>query len=554
VSDISLTRWIASPRGDVGIHFLDRDGWATYSYADLADAALRAATWLGEQGVGRGEGVAVLADASPLSVAAFFGASLLGATVGFVYPPAPLGARRTELERAATVIAGLGAKVLVASADQAASFLQTAADASGCHLATGDLDLLRGYARTEPGPEPSADAVAFAQFTSGSTGRARSVPITHGMVRANVGAIGEWLAMADGDAVASWLPMAHDMGLVGCLLVPVAHQRPLWLMPPHQFLRRPDRYLQCFDGGKATISAVPNFALDHIVRRVSSSDVARLDLSAWRVLILGAEPLRATSIRRFEAHLAPAGLGSTTIRPAYGLAEATLAVTGQAAGQRWSAVRVHPGCLQMGMSATAEPPDDAEDVEYLQLVVCGQPLREAQMRVCGADGRQLPDGHLGQVKVAGPSVARGFLGGGNGDRDEDTDGFLATGDLGFVTKDGLVVVGRRGDAAKVRGVWVFAEAVDALLVDAGVPARAVATVLCEAAAGPLVVVFLENTQEGLTEHVRTVAAAACGGAPVRVLSVPRGSISRTTSGKVARQAMAERVDLSAELPGLATGR
>ncbi|WP_433213815.1 AMP-binding protein [Microtetraspora malaysiensis] len=357
---------------------------------------------------------------------------------------------------------------------------------------------------------------------------------------ANVAAISTWLEMDEGDATASWLPVHHDMGLIGCLFTPVSRQRDLWLLEPAEFIRDPASYLACFGEHGATMTAMPPFGLEYIVRRLSALPLTGMDFSRWRALIVGAERIDVDVLDRFTALLAPAGFDRRALLPAYGLAEATLAVTGLALREEPTSLRVVPQEVRLG-SPVADGGDTGRPV-----VGCGRALDGVRVAVVDEDGVELPERHVGQIVVRGASLAEGYVrdGAATGRADDSPagltewhEGALHTGDAGFLDGGQLFVIGRLGDAMKVRGRTLFAEDVESALVDAGVPRLRLTVLLGSSAGGATGVVLLERptpewaaaaeaTLRRMTEHATTV-----------VLDVPRRSIARTTSGKPKRREM-----------------
>jgi acyl-CoA synthetase (AMP-forming)/AMP-acid ligase II len=283
---------------------------------------------------------------------------------------------------------------------------------------------------------------------------------------------------------------------------------------------------------------MPAFALDHIVRRVPAEALAGLDFSAWRAIIVGAERIAAGSLDRFAARLAPYGLAREALLPAYGLAEATLAVTGLPLREGWQAV---PG------DATGAP-----------VVGCGRPLAGVQVGVVDEAGEAVPDGRTGEIVVGGRSVTAGYhtgIAGSAGSADPAAPGgrTVRTGDAGFLRDGQLYVLGRLGDALKIRGRLVVAEDLDAALVAGlGVAAGRVATVLGGDVRGDTAVVVLERPHADWLPAVAALLRPHLDGVPVVTVAVPVGAVPRTTSGKPRRRELWQAY-LSGRLGPRATG-
>jgi acyl-CoA synthetase (AMP-forming)/AMP-acid ligase II len=356
--------------------------------------------------------------------------------------------------------------------------------------------------------------------------------------------------MTPADPVASWLPVHHDMGLIGCLVAPVVNRCDLWLMRPEQFVRRPANYLRCLGEFGARLTAMPAFGLGYLLRRVPPHLLAGLDFSQVRAVIVGAERLDPAILDRFAALLAPYGLPPCALRPAYGLAESTLIVTGLPVSARWRRLTVDPVRLAQGHAV--EIPAAAGGAE---LVGCGPPLGGARVSIHDAgtettDGGaipELPDGAVGEIVISGPSVAAGYA-----DRSGSAARFrgsrLHSGDAGFLLDGQLYVLGRLGDAIKVRGRLLLAEDLEAALARAGLPARQLVVLLGDTGVGPTAVALVEQARPDWLTAATTLLRRHAEDARVVVLAVARGTILRTTSGKARRRVMWQRF-LASSPPG-----
>jgi acyl-CoA synthetase (AMP-forming)/AMP-acid ligase II len=509
-----LLEWLRRPAIDRGIHFRTGDDeWDFWPYDRLAALVRDTAAALRESGVRPGDVVAVVERTGPHFAGLLFGTMLCGATAAPLAPPATFTdpGRYAGYLRAALTATG---PALVVCTTEAAGRVAAATPAP---VLTTDALLRRASAGATADAEPDPRAVAVIQCTSGTTGSVRGVRVPFGALGANTSAIADWLEMTPADPTASWLPVHHDMGLVGCLLSPVTIGCDLWLMPPADFVRRPLAYLERFGRHGARLTAMPAFALDHLVRRVPPADLAGMDFAGWRAIIVGAERIAADSLERFAARLAPHGLAREALLPAYGLAEATLAVTGLPLREGW---RAEPG------AATGAP-----------VVGCGRPLRGVRVSVVDENGAPLPDGRTGEVVVAGRSVTAGYHApAGHGAPTALRDGSLRTGDAGFLRDGQLFVLGRLGDAVKVRGRLVVAEDLDAALVAGlGVPAGRVATLLGADDRGETAIVVLEAPRPEWLPAVPALLRPHLDGIPVVAVGVPVGAVPRTTSGKPRRR-------------------
>jgi acyl-CoA synthetase (AMP-forming)/AMP-acid ligase II len=532
---VSLLDFLTDPPGDKGLSLAQPDGvsWRFHPYAEVADRARRAAGRLRSAGVGRGDVVTLIHPTSIDFVAEFFGALLLGATPSPLAPPTAYRDRETYLARVAGVVGLVRPGAVVASED-ASAVIGPAVGGHGVPLLSGSSEEAEPFAGTPPPPE-----IGLLQFSSGSTGAPRGVRIPWSALLSNLSAMRRWLRLTATDPQASWLPLHHDMGLVGQLLLAISAGASATLLPPTQFVRAPLRWLHCFGPGGAVGTAVPPFGLAHIVRNVEPAQLQGLDLSGWRFLVVGAERIDSRLLASFLDLLTPCGLRRDVLVPAYGLAESTLAVTGIPVGGRYPIARVDASSLRCG--APVAGPEHAD--RTTELVSCGRPLDGVTVRVLDSDGHELPPDYLGEIEVSGASLGAGYFG------SEAFGGAHRTGDAGFLHAGELYVVGRLGDSVKEFGRWVFAEDAEARAIAVSTSPRHTAVVIGELDGRNTAVVLIEAATDDAT--VRRIGTAVVEGTrPVRtrVMSVPVGTILRTTSGKPMRRAMWQRL-VAGELDG-----
>lgn len=499
-----LLSWLAEPRTDRGIRFSRSDGgWDLWTYADLARLARGHAAALTARGVRPGDVIGLVLGGGPHFVGALFGTLLAGATASPLAPSAAFTDSVRYAEHVTAALAAMRPRLVLVDAASGPAVAPVARDALVPLVdVAGLLDDAAGDVRAEPARP------ALLQFTSGTTGSVRGVRIGAEALTANVAAIRAWLEMTPEDPTASWLPVHHDMGLVGCLLAPIVTGSDLWLLSPAEFVRRPARYLECFGRHGARLTALPGFGLAHVVRRVRPEQLAGMDFSDWRAVIVGAERILPSTLEGFDELLSPYGLRREALLPAYGLAEATLAVTGVPLRTGWRQV---PG------------PDG------VPVVGCGTPLAGARVRVIGD----------GEIVVGGAALADGYAAAGSDAT--FTGGEVRTGDAGFLIDGELFVLGRLGDSLKVHGRAVFAEDLDAVLGAAlDAPPGRLATVLGVRAGAAAVVVHLEHPRPEWLPRIPALVAPLVPGASVRTVALPSGGIPRTTSGKPKRRLLWQR--------------
>jgi acyl-CoA synthetase (AMP-forming)/AMP-acid ligase II len=361
------------------------------------------------------------------------------------------------------------------------------------------------------------------QFTSGSTSSPKGVVLSGTALAANILAICHAVNLGNDDLTVSWLPLTHDMGLVGMLLCPLTAAAPRYggrgavLMPPSHFLRDPSAWLgACSDLG-GTVTAVPNFAFDLAVR---ASARRQLNLSALRVCVSGAERVQADAIRAFARTFAPAGLSELAICPAYGMAENGLAVTMALPGTRWRSA------FQGGLR-----PDAAVEV-----VSAGTPLDNVDLRV-DAQGTAAGSGQVGEIVFTSPSLLSGYLG---GEVPTTYDGWFRTADLGFLRDGELFVVGRSDDILSIEGQNIYPGDLENAASSRHSYPNSIAAIPADDR-GVALLVEVRKTETGLDSVARTLTASVArrtGVVVSHIYFVRRGSLSRTSSGKLQRRKIA----------------
>ncbi|WP_328316159.1 AMP-binding protein [Streptomyces sp. NBC_00388] len=533
--------WLDAPRDDTGVEMFDEVSCDYRPYSAIAAAAGRISGGLIEEGVPRGAIVPLLCSTGPDLIAAFYGVQAAGCVVSVLAPPSRVSgdAGREHIRAVVTAVAADAVVVEAVHHDYLADVLAEAG------LRTRVL-LLEELGTAESGRR-APDERALVQFTSGSSGRPRGVRISHAALDANTAAIRAWERAGPDDSWCSWLPMHHDMGLIGCLVVPVSGNNRLAVCKPETFLRHPLAYVTRFDATRvaqpATITATPAFGLQRIVDRVGPADLEGADLSRTRAVIVAAERVDPALVSRFTALMRPHGLAPATLTPAYGLAESTLAVTGVPVDLAPRAVRVHRDDLRVGAEVRllADDPAHAGGHDTVRVISCGKPLEGLSVQVADADGKPLPEGCVGEMVVTGSSLADGYLAAAPGSGTAFEDGRLFTRDVAFELEGEFYVLGRLGDSVKVNARSLFAEDVELMLGQAGLNLSRVCVVLGEAGGRPHAVAVLEDLGAGAAEVAGDVLAAACPGTRRHVAEVPRGAIPRTSSGKSRRRQLWQRL-------------
>ncbi len=508
-----------------GLRFLDRHERETrVDWPDVYARARRTAGGMLARGVSPGDTVGIVLPTGPAFFDAFFGAVLAGAVPVPLYPPVRLG-RLTEYHaRTAAMMTAARVRLLLTDA-RTWRILGEAVALARPPLGAVDIADVTG----EPHHAAvSGDALAFVQFSSGTTVAPKPVALQHRAVIANASAILGLIAPGDEDqAGVSWLPLYHDMGLVGAVFVALLRAGDLTLLGPEVFIGRPGLWLRALGRTGAHISPAPNFAYALCVDRVTDAEMEGVDLSRWRYALNGAEPVSPATLRRFVDRFAAWGLRPDALTPVYGLAEASLAVTFSALDEPFRTTRFDRAALAEGRAVPA-----ADGVE---LVSVGTPLPGMAVDV--------PEGRVGPVKVSGPSLFAGYLHQPERTAEAMVDGWLETGDLGFLHEGELYLTGRAKDVVILRGQnhapHEIEQAVDAV---EGVRTGCAAAVAwrAEGAEEEGLVVFVEvkaDAPEGptpLAERCSTAILTATGLDPALVVLLAPGTLPRTSSGKIRR--------------------
>ncbi|MFE3223664.1 AMP-binding protein [Nocardia sp. NPDC059228] len=539
--EATVRRWLIEPSAGTGIYLADEaDGWEYRSYRDLADQVWSIADLLRAAGLGSGDGACVIMPTGFPCVAAFYAVWACGGVFTPVAPP-----MFGDLEQIVAHIAGIveqAAPRLVVTSPEFETFVRSACLAAGrtdepvvVHAAT---------LPAAPATRELADVseVALLQFTSGSSGAPRGVRVSWHNLANNIAMITRLIDWRPGETMVSWLPLYHDMGLVGAFLQGVTNQADLYLMRPDQFVRDPLRWLRAMTHAQHAPS--PSFALGYVAHRVRPEEIAGLDLSGWRTLAIGSEPVEVADLQAFANLTGPQGFSMGAFTLAYGLAEATLMVTSSPTRRPITALRLDNPNLRFGEPVPVLEEAMLDDTHRVAgagwITGLGFSTPESTVTVVDDEGRELPDGVLGEMVVTGDSVALGYSGEASATSSTRLeDGRLYTGDAGFLYRGEVFVLGRMGTSIKVRGRSVFMEDIESRVAqETGLTKGKLAAVGLVEAGLQGVALFAETAPGDWIPQARTLIRDHLGPAQtVHIVTGPRGLIRRTSSGKPRRRHM-----------------
>ncbi len=527
-----------------GVYLFDSRGRkvARHGYGDIYAGACRNAARFAAMGVELREPVLVSLPTSREWMETWFGVLLRGAWPVAMAAPGAMAVSEVHFDKMARIVANLGIRYIVAGEG-----FRKQVDGLGFSWTGPEPVTPRGLAEVTPHPgflveDPDPEDIAFLQLTSGSTGLSRAVMITHRAAIHNPLANTEAIGTPHGgpvqtwaDAMVCWLPLYHDMGLLGCLMLPILTGLDTWLFRPETFLARPKLWLEQLGRHGTVFVPAPNFAYQLCVERIRPKDMEGIDLSSWRAALVGAEMVRAETMAAFFRKFEPYGFPAEALRPCYGLAEATLAVTFD---QKGEGVRTLPA------------PAGTDAGMGLKDVVCnGEPIRDTEVIIVAPDGTTLGEGVTGAVRVKGPGIFAGYYNDPEATSRVLVDGWLTTGDLGFLQDGELYLTGRTKDVLIIRGQNLMPDDLERLadsVTGGGGLLRTAAFSVSHGTEGeePVLVIEAEERDPeklaAMDHEIRVRIGRALSLTLADLVFVRRGRIPRTSSGKMQRMLLRQR--------------
>lgn len=518
---------------------------ATITYAELAGSAREVASGLIERDVLPGDRVALMLPTGADFFAAFFGALYAGAVPVPIYPPMQLSQLEDYLRRQATILRNAETKMLVTVPD--------ALPLGG--LLRGLVPSLKAFESVKnltAGPKaaslPKIDdptATALIQYTSGSTGDPKGVVLSHANLLANIRAMFTAIDATSAEVLMSWLPLYHDMGLIGAWLAPLYVGARCYIMSPLSFLAHPQSWLWACHRYRATISAAPNFAFELCLKQIDDADLKGLDLSSLRFVANGAEPVSIHTLRRFIERFGPYGFKASAMAPVYGLAECAVAVALPPPGREPLIDRVNREALT---SRGIAEPAAADNARAIEIVACGRPLPGHEIRIVDDAGREVEERREGRLEFRGPSATSGYFHNETKTRELFRNGWLDSGDRAYIASGDVFITGRIKDIIIRAGQHIYPQELEEAIgeIDGFVKGSIAAFGVTDSASGTERIVVLGETgqadgakRETLVIAARNAVTAIIASPPDDIVLLDPGTVPKTSSGKIRRAAARE---------------
>lgn len=516
---------------------------AVLSYAALQKSALEIASGLLEYGLQPGQSVAIMLPTSHDYFCCFIGALLAGGVPVPIYPPARASQIEDHLRRHAGILSNALAVVLITvpEARPVARLLKAQVETLRAVATVTELSI-PGQA---PGYPIQAGQIALLQYTSGSTANPKGVALTHTNLLANIRAMGQATQVTSTDVFVSWLPLYHDMGLIGAWLGSLYYACPLVVMSPITFLARPERWLGAIHRYRGTLSASPNFGYELCLRKIPDDALDSLDLSSWRLAFNGAEPVSPETIVNFTQRFVRYGLRPEAIAPVYGLAECSVGLAFPPPGRGPLIDRIKRDKFMR--SGQAEPAG-SEEVDTLRFVACGQPLPGHQIKIVDATGNEVGERTEGRLEFKGPSATSGYFRNPEQNRQLFRDGWLDSGDFAYIAAGDLYLTGRAKDIIIRAGRNIYPHELEEAV--GNIPGIRKGCVAVFGSPDPVsgterlvVLAEVRDTDSGKHEELRgrinALTLDMLGMPADDIVLAPVHSVLKTSSGKVRRAACRE---------------
>lgn len=517
----------------------------TLTYGELAARARNVARGLITRDIVPGDRVALMLPTSIDFFVAFFGILYAGAIPVPIYPPMRLSQIEDHLRRQTGILRNAGARFLITmpEARPLAGLVRAQVETLTATESVANLENSTTFIELPLLTEP--DSIALIQYTSGSTGDPKGVVLSHANLLANIRAMGEIMEAGSADIFVSWLPLYHDMGLIGAWLGCLHFGASLYAMSPLSFLVRPESWLWAIHRFRATFSASPNFGFELCLNKIADADLEGLDLSSLRMVANGAEPVSVKTLRRFIERFGRYGFPAGAMAPVYGLAESSVGLAFPPLGRPPVIDRVDRDRLSMHGRAEPARPDDPRPLE---VVACGQPLPGHEIRIVDEAGYELGERQEGRLEFRGPSTTRGYFHNEVKTRELIRNGWIDSADRAYMAGGDVYITGRIKDIIIRAGRHLYPQEIEEAVAGiAGIRKGGVAVFgVADQVSGTERVVVLAETREtdpaaraALQARAQEVMTDIAGTPPDEVVLAPPSTVPKTSSGKIRRSAAKE---------------
>ena len=524
--------------------YQDEGEGVSLNYRQLKAGAAKVAAGLQQAGLQPAEPVAIMLPSGADYFYSFFGILMAGGIPAPVYPPARPSQLEDHMLRHARILANCLAITLITvpEASKVARLLKSHVPALK-HIVT--VSELMASSLIAASPTLNSNDIAFLQYTSGSTGNPKGVVLTHANLLANIRAMGQTVKASPEDVFVSWLPLYHDMGLIGAWLGSLYYAMLLVVMPPLSFLARPERWLWTIHRYRGTLSASPNFGYEYCLKRLRDEDLEGLDLSSWRAAFNGAEAISPDTLQQFESRFADYGFHAVAMMPVYGLAESSVGLAFPPLNRGPVIDQIERATFMRSGQANPEP---GSGQHALRFVSCGTPLPGHQIRIVDTAGQELPERQQGRLEFRGPSTTSGYYRDADNTRKLFHQDWLDSGDLAYIAHGEIYITGRIKDIIIRAGRNIYPHELEEAVGNIpGIRTGRVAvfgSVDTSTATERLIVLTETRSRDAverdkLRTEINTLATDLVGAPPDEVVLAPPGTVLKTSSGKIRRAASRE---------------
>ena len=514
------------------------------TYRQLKSGAIKVAAGLQQLGLKPAEPVSIMLPSGPEYFHSFFGILIAGGIPVPIYPPARLSQLEDHMRRHARILSNCLANTLITvpEARRVARLLKSQVPNLHHIVSVSELQASDTLSTL---PALNTNDVAFIQYTSGSTGNPKGVVLTHANLLANIRAMGQAVEANSEDIFVSWLPLYHDMGLIGAWLGSMYYAALFVVMPPLSFLARPERWLWAIHRYHGTLSASPNFGFEYCLRRINDEDLKGLDLSSWRAAFNGAEAVSPDTLQQFEQRFASFGFRANAMMPVYGLAESSVGLAFPPLGREPLIDHIDRNTFMK--TGQARPAQD-EDIHALRFPSSGQPLAGHQIRVIDTAGHELPERQQGRLQFRGPSSTSGYYRDAEKTQELFDGDWLDSGDLAYIANGEVFITGRTKDIIIRAGRNIYPDELEQAVGNVpGIRKGRVAvfgSTDTRSSTERLIILAetrIEDTAEleKLRTEINALATDLTGAPPDQTVLAPPGTVLKTSSGKIRRAASRE---------------